>query len=189
MKLINYFFLLVLLPSAFTHAGSLSQWAIIPSESTLGFTATQNNAPVNGAFKNFTGLISADPAHYQDSTIDIVVDISSINTSYAEVTSIILSSDWFNAKDFPKAEFKSTKITKKDDKFYEALGTLTIKNKSVPVTLIFTVKESPKNHLLIEGNAVVKRTAFGIGQGEWASTNEIKDDVTVHFKVVAVRKK
>ncbi|MBI2786175.1 MAG: YceI family protein [Legionella longbeachae] len=188
MKIIKYFFLFMILYAAVANASTLPQWTIVPDESSLSFTATQNNAPVSGSFKHFTGQIFVDPAHYQDSSIEIVVDMNSISTSYAEITSIILGSDWFNVKEFPKAEFKSTKITKKDDQTYDAVGTLTIKNKSVPVTLTFTAVESPKNHLLIDGHTLVKRTAFGIGQGEWASTNEIKDDVTVNFKVVAIRK-
>ena len=41
---------------------------------------------------------------------------------------------------------------------------------------------------LVEGSTVIKRSAFGVGQGEWASTDQIKDDVTVNFKVSANKK-
>ncbi|TIE18035.1 polyisoprenoid-binding protein, partial [Legionella pneumophila] len=30
---------------------------------------------------------------------------------------------------------------------------------------------------------------FGVGQGEWASTDEIQDEVIVRFKITATRKK
>ncbi|MGL5741310.1 MAG: YceI family protein [Legionella sp.] len=188
MKIIKSFFFVLLLQSTLVNAGSLPQWDIILNESSLSFTATQNNAPVTGTFKEFTGAVFADPAHYEESKVDIVVTVGSVTTSYAELTSIITSSDWFNVKEFPKAEFKSTKITKKDDKNYEAEGTITIRNKSAPVTLTFTAVESPQNHLLVEGNTAIKRSTFGVGQGEWASTSEINDEVTIHFKVSAQRK-
>ncbi|KTD68148.1 MULTISPECIES: YceI family protein [Legionella] len=186
MKMIKYFLFLFILNNAY--ANTVPEWTLVPNESSISFTATQNNAPVTGSFKEFTATINADPAHYQDSNVDVVVNISSLTASYAEITSILLGPDWFNAKEFPKAEFKSTKFTKKDDKNYEAAGTLTIKNKSLPVTLTFTAIESPKEHLLVEGHTTVKRLDFGIGQGDWSSTSEIKDEVTINFKAVAVRK-
>ncbi|KTD41234.1 YceI family protein [Legionella parisiensis] len=186
MKIIKIFFFLFFLNSVY--AASLPEWTLVPNESSIIFTATQNNAPVSGSFKEFTATIAADPEHYQDSTVDVVVNINSLTTSYAEISSILLGPDWFNAKEFPKAEFKSSKFSKKDDKNYEAAGTLTIKNKSVPVTLTFTAIESPKNHLVVEGKTTVKRLDFGIGQGDWSSTSEIKDEVTINFKAVATRK-
>lgn len=187
MKMIKYFFVLFLFHNVY--ADALPEWTIVPNESSISFTATQNNAPVTGTFKEFTATIAADPAHYQDSKVDVVVNVNSLNTSYAEITTILLGPDWFNGKDFPKAEFKSTKITKKDDKNYEAVGTLSIKNKSAPVTLTFTAVESPKDHLVVEGHTTVKRLDFNIGQGDWSSTSEIKDEVTINFKAVAERKK
>ncbi|HHT0591718.1 TPA: YceI family protein [Legionella anisa] len=188
MKIIKYFSFLFILNSICANAASLPEWTLVPTESSISFTATQNNAPVTGTFKEFTANITADPEQYQSSTVDVVVNMSSLTTSYAEISSILLGPDWFNAKEFPKAEFKSTKFTKKDDKNYEAAGTLTIKNKSVPVTLTFTAVESPKNHLVVEGHTTVKRLDFGIGQGDWSSTSEIKDEVTINFKAVATRK-
>ncbi|WP_298622605.1 YceI family protein [uncultured Legionella sp.] len=98
------------------------------------------------------------------------------------------SPDWFNVAAFPKAEFKATEFKQLDDKTYEANGALTIRDKSAPVTLKFTAEESPKNHAVVIGSATIKRNAFGVGQGEWASTDEIKDDVIVNFKISANRK-
>lgn len=165
------------------------QWEIISAESELSFTATQNGAPVKGSFKAFKGEIFVDPANYKESSIHIVVDMNSLSASYADLVATLNTSDWFNIKMFPNAEFKSTEFNKIGEKTYEAIGTLTIKNKTVPVTLTFTAEESPKDHALVDGSTTLKRTAFGVGAGEWASTDEIKDDVLVHFKVVATRKK
>ncbi|QMT60383.1 YceI family protein [Legionella sp. PC997] len=188
MKMIKYFLFLLFLNSVNASADALSEWTLVPSESSISFTATQNNAPVTGTFKEFTAKIVADPKNYQNSSVVVEVNMNSLTTSYAEITSILQGSDWFNAKEFPKAEFKSSKFTKKDDKNYEATGTLTIKNKSLPVTLTFTAVESPKDHLIVEGHTNLKRLDFGIGQGDWSSTSEIKDEVTVNFKAVATRK-
>ena len=189
MRLLKHFFLCFLLSiPTIIQAGALPQWEIIPTESELSFTATQNDAPFSGSFKKFTGEILVDPANYKASSIHIIIDMSSLTASYAELATTLTTPDWFDTKMFPKAEFKATNFNKTGDKTYEAEGTLTIRDKTAPVTLIFTAEESPKNHALIDGHTTIKRSTFGVGQGEWASTKEIKDEVTVHFKVGATRK-
>lgn len=67
--------------SSLLNATALPEWQIVPNESTLTFTATQNGAPVSGQFKAFTGKIYVDPANYKESKIDIIVDISSLSSS------------------------------------------------------------------------------------------------------------
>lgn len=164
------------------------QWHIVPAESQLTFTATQNGAPVSGQFKTFSGDIYVDPNDLKNSSIDIVVDINSISASFADLKETLITTDWFNARLFPKAEFKATEFKKTGGNTYQATGTLTIRNQSAPVTLSFTAEESSPNKGVVMGNTVIKRSTFGVGQGEWASTDEIKDEVTVNFKVVAVKK-
>ena len=164
------------------------EWQIIPAQSNLSFTATQNGAPVTGQFKTYAGAISFDPNDLKDSKADVTVDISSISASYADLTATLITPDWFNAKVFPKAEFKSAEFTKTGDKTYQSMGTLTIRDKTAPVTLIFTATQTAKDMILVEGSTMLKRSTFGVGQGEWASTKEVKDDVKVSFKLVAKTK-
>lgn len=188
MILIKPFFLLLLSFCSMAHADVVPEWTIVPSESSITFTGTQNSAPVTGAFKSFSGTIFADPAKYQDTRVDIVVQMNSLSVTYAELATILITPEWFNVKAFPKAEFKSSTFNKVNDKTYDAVGTLTIKDKSIPTTLTFTATESPKNHIVVEGHTTIKRTAFGIGEGEWSSTDVVKDDVTINFKIAATRK-
>lgn len=167
---------------------AVSQWKIIPAESQLTFTATQNGAPVSGEFKTFTGEIFVDPQNYKSSHIDISVDINSVSASYAELKSTLVTPDWFNAKMFPKAEFKSAQFEKTGDNTYLAHGSLTIRDHTVPVTLAFKTAQPSPDKGIVVGSVVIKRTQFGVGQGDWSSTNEIKDDVIVNFKVSATNK-
>ncbi|HAT8643103.1 TPA: YceI family protein [Legionella pneumophila] len=164
------------------------QWSIVPSESQLTFTGTQNGAPVTGEFKTFTGEIHVDPNDLSVGSIEIRVDIASLSTSYADLKETLLTSDWFNPKLFPQAIFKATQFKQTGKNAYEAAGTLTIRDKSAPVTLTFTSEEIAPNKRVVLGSTAIKRSTFGVGQGEWASTDEIKDEVTVKFKVLAVKK-
>ncbi|STX41088.1 putative YceI-like family protein [Legionella donaldsonii] len=192
MSLINclykwlVFMILTFLP-VFVNA-ALPEWEIIPGESSLSFTATQNDAPVKGQFKQFTGKIFVDPNNYKSSKIDIIVDMNSVSADYADVKNTLITPDFFNVQMFPKAEFKATEFNKTGDKTYQAMGTLTIRDKSAPVTLTFTAVETSPGMALVEGTTTFKRSTFGVGQGDWASTDEIKDDVKVDFKLVAKKK-
>lgn len=54
MSLLKHFFLGFLLAiPAVIQASDLPQWEIIPAESEISFTATQNDAPFSGSFKKF----------------------------------------------------------------------------------------------------------------------------------------
>lgn len=188
MKLSQLFYFYLIFFSS-VYAGSLSQWDIIPAESSISFTGTQNNAPVTGAFKLFKGTIEVDPEKPESAKLDFIINMDSLSVSYADLANILITPEWFDIKAFPTAEFKSNKISKIDDQHYSAAGILTIKNKSQPIVLKFTAVESPKNHGAVEGSTIIKRSDFGVGSGEWASTDTVKDEVTVNFKVAATRKK
>ena len=142
-------------------AETLPQWQIVPEESHLTFTGTQNNAPVTGEFKQFTAEIGADSDNFKAISIHIVVDMNSISASYADLKATLSASDWFDVKAFPKADFKATQLNKTNGNTYEAQGTLTIRDKSVPVTLTFTVDFSKKNHAIVDGHTTLKRKSFG----------------------------
>jgi len=162
-------------------------WKIVPTESHLTFTATQNGAPANGEFKKFSGDIQFDPDQLNSSSVKIVIDIGSVYDSYNQLADTLKTTDWFNLKVFPQAIFQSKKISKIGDKAYQAEGMLTIRDKTLPVTLTFNQQEYSSTKAVMKGKTVIKRTAFGVGQGEWADTKAIKDDVQIDFIVSAIK--
>lgn len=162
-------------------------WKIDPTNSFITFAATQNGAPVKGNFKNFSGVIHFDPNDLAQSDVKIVVDTRSVHTAYDDLTATLITSDWFNIAEFPQAVFSAKSFKKLSGDNYSAEGNLTIKNKSVPVTLTFTFKQPEPNVANVKGSTTLKRLAFGIGEGEWSSTSEIKNQVVVNFTVVATK--
>jgi polyisoprenoid-binding protein YceI len=161
------------------------KWQIIPNESSITFTGTQNNAPVSGKFKKFTGEIAFDPNQLSASKVRIVIDMNSVSTSYSDFTSALLTSDWFNVKLFPDAIFEANHFTKIGENKYEADGNMAIRDKTVPIKLTFTGEALSKTKGRVKGSVTLKRLVFGIGQGEWESTDEVKDEVTVNFILTA----
>jgi polyisoprenoid-binding protein YceI len=164
-----------------THINAaLPTWKIESSTSALTFTATQNNAPVKGKFTNFSGNIVFDPNNLSQSNVNISIDMDSVSMPFSQIADTLKTTDWFNATLFPHAVFTSDKINKSNDGF-QAVGKLTIRDKSQPATINFQLQENSPNKIIAVGNTIFKRTQFGVGQGEWASTDDIKDEVKIDF--------
>ena len=176
-----------------SNAKTLPEWQIIPEKSELTFKALQTidgvEKPIIGAFKQFNGEISGDPANYKDSAIHLVIDISSLASADSDVVDGLSTPDWFDPGLFPKADYKAIKFNKLGEKTYQADGFLTIRDKSAPVTIIFTAKELSENTAFIDGETLIKRSTFGIGVQDVDYNSTIKDEVSIYFKVTVIRKK
>lgn len=183
----KWMFIVLIFVIPWVSSATVPKWQIIPNESSITFTATQNGAPVTGEFKSFSGEINASPDQLNESNVKIIVDIASLSDPYNQLKDTLKSKDWFNVEAFPKAIFTSNKFVKTGDKEYQSQGTLTIRDKTVPITFTFTQEEYTKSKGKIKGSVTIKRTKFGVGQGEWADTTAVKDDVLVNFVITAVR--
>jgi polyisoprenoid-binding protein YceI len=164
------------------------QWQLVPEESKLTFTATQNGAPVTGEFKKFTADIHFDSDKLNASSVKVIVDTTSLYDSYGELADTLKTTEWFDVKTYPQAVFISNEFVKIGDKTYQSKGRLTIRDKTFPVTLDLTQEEYTPKKARFMGSTTIKRTEFGVGQGEWASTQEVKDEVKIEFTVSAIMK-
>lgn len=163
-------------------------WKIILKDSELTFTATQNNAPTSGKFTQFSGDIHFDPLQLKSSNVRIVVNMGSVTTDYADIAQTLKTADWFDISAFPQAVFTASDFIKTGDKTYQAHGDLTIRDKTLPVVMNFTMEEFSQTKALAKGSVIVKRLPFGVGQGDWQKTDNVKDEVNVQFTVSVVRK-
>ena len=162
-------------------------WKIVPRDSFIGFTATQNNAPVSGKFTSITGDINFDPNQLETSHIKIIVSIASVTTSYKDIENTLKSSDWLDDKHYPQAIFESSHFVKTGENLYKSLGTLTIRNQKIPATLDFKLLDYSATKARVQGTAILKRKQFNVGKGEWESTDVVKDEVMVQFTLSAVK--
>jgi len=160
-------------------------WKVIPDQSFIKFTATQNNAPVSGTFKTFSADIHFDPTQLNASSVKVTINIDSLSTSYSDVATALKTAEWFDVKQFPRAVFQATQFTKIGDNIYRADGTLTIRDKTLPIALPFILERYSKTAAEATGKITIKRTQFNVGSGQWASTKEVKDDVQIELKIVA----
>lgn len=163
-------------------------WQVVKEKSFIKFFAIQNNAPVEGRFSDFTADIRFDADHLDQSHIGIEVATGSVSVANDDVEKTVVLPDWLSVDAFPKAVFKSEKINRTpmtNDYFVE--GDLTLRGKTAPVTLNFTLKQTG-NVAIATGFVTLRRNAFGVGQGEWQKDDVIKNEVRVEFRIFAEKK-
>lgn len=180
------FFKTIFLCSMFWGAFAFAQapqWQIIREGSTISFTGTQNNAPVTAEFTSFDAKIYFDENNLKDSHVNLTVDMNSIKGSFVELTSMLKTSDWFDTSTYPTATFTSTTFTHQEGNQYQVSGELAVRDKKAPITLLIRVDQNTPTALLVKGETDIKRTMFGVGQGDWSDTKEVKDDVKVNFNL------
>jgi polyisoprenoid-binding protein YceI len=155
---------------------------MLPARSEVAFVSKQMGVPVDGHFKKFDAQIQLDPRKPASGSIAFQVDTASATLGSPEPDAEMPKPLWFNVAKFPQASFKSSSIKAAGGGKFEVAGQLQIKGKSrdivVPVQIVQAGAESTAS-----GSFVIKRLDFGIGEGEWADTSVVANDVTVKFKL------
>lgn len=175
------------LAASLTLAGLLGATAahaeqkLVPAQSEIVFVSKQMGVPVEGHFKKFDAQIAFDPAKPETSKIALSVDIASATLGVPETDAELPKAPWFNTAKFPKATFQSTSAKALGGGKFEVAGQLTLKGATVPVTIPVTLTQSGAT-TTAAGTLPLKRLAFKIGEGEWADTSMVADEVQVKFK-------
>lgn len=174
-------FLLVL--GAACQAAWAADWTMEPAASRLEFTATFEGAPAPGVFKEFeVQLKDFDPDKASAGRLDVSIRVASADMDSTDINKAIAGKEWFDFAKYPGAQFHASEIRSAQAGRYLARGTLTLKGVQQPVEVPFSWAPSGDGATM-EGQFVAKRTTFGIGTGEWLSTDVIGPDVTVKFRV------
>ena len=174
---------LVLLTAAIP---ALAQQKLVPAQSSMAFTIKQMGVPVDGQFKKFDAQVSFDAAKLATSKIAFTIDMGSATMGAPESDAEMPKPVWFNAVRFPQATFQSSAIKALGGGKFEVAGQLNIKGNVrdvvVPVALTQT-DTAPNLTTTATGAFAIKRLAFKVGEGEWADTSMVADEVQVKFKL------
>lgn len=166
-------------------AQPLAEWAVA-SGGRLGFTARWNGEAVNGGFGRWRAAIRFSPDDLAGSTIRVTVDLASADTGDDQRDDSLRGSDFFDTGAHPDAVFTARDIRHLGGDRYEARGTLALRGAARPATLRFTLRIEG-DRARVAGTARIDRTAFGVGQGEWAATDAIAANVDIDFSFSATR--
>ena len=166
-------------------AAAGSHYALDPAKSTLDFQFVQAGAQNKGKFTRFPVTLDFSPENLAASKLDVTVDTSSLDTGDKERDDSLKGADLLSVAKFPQARFTSTQITKTANG-YDAVGKLTLRGVSRDIHVPFSFRTAdeqgkPAGYLL--GKTTIKRLDFGVGQGDWKSTEWVGNDVSVSYSL------
>ena len=117
-----------------TTAVTTGTWTLDPTHTEIGFTVRHLMSKVRGKFDTFEGTL-VTPEDLTASTVEVSVDLSSINTGTADRDAHLRSGDFFEVDAYPSMTFKSTGIKQESDDEFVLSGDLTIKGVTKPIEL------------------------------------------------------
>lgn len=135
-------------------------------------------------FDNTKGTVVYD-AQAKTGSVDIVIDMKSVNTGFADFNGHIQGEDFLDTARYPTATFKSTRVHFDGDKPKHIDGVLTIKGVSKPVTLevsSFLAMPHPmvkKPALGANAFTTIKRSEFNAGKFAPHVGDEVRIDIAI----------
>jgi polyisoprenoid-binding protein YceI len=149
-----------------------------PATSRLQFVGVQAGAEFKGTFHKFTAAIDFAPDALANARFDVQIDLNSVDSQDNDRDKTLRGPDIFDVAHFPTAHYVTRSFTKTATGF-TAAGSLTLHGVTKDVPINFQFVSSPAAKL--EGTATLKRLDFGVGRGDWKSTEWIADAVKVSF--------
>jgi len=170
-----------LLSATVAGAAGVSSYVADPAQSRLDFTGVQAGAEFKGVFHKFTAAVDFAADALPASHFDVQIDLTSEDSSDKDRDKTIKGPDIFDVAHNPTAHYVTKTITKTAGG-YSAVGALTLHGVTKDVPIDFQFSQAAGGAKL-EGTAQLKRLDFGVGQGDWKSTEWIADAVKVSFSL------
>jgi polyisoprenoid-binding protein YceI len=170
------------LPAA---AQTAPTWVVNQADSRLGFVATQSGSEVEGDFGEWTADIAFDP-ETATGRIEAVVQTASVATGSRDRDESLKGDGLLHVEAYPEARFVADSFETVGESAYEATGQLTLRGTTRDVALPFTLDVSGDD-AQAEGELVVNRLDYGVGQGQWEDTSVVGAEVRIVFEISATR--
>jgi polyisoprenoid-binding protein YceI len=168
-------------PSVAAAPAAAPQAKLVAASSEVTFTAKQVGVPMDGRFKRFDAQIALDPKQPQNGKVSIGIELGSVSLEPA-TDAELLKPEWFNTAKFPKATFVSTAIKATGAGRFDVSGKLSIKGQQRDLTVPVVLAAAGGN-TVATGSFALKRLDFKVGDGDWADTSVVANDVQVKFKL------
>jgi polyisoprenoid-binding protein YceI len=168
-----------------------STWVPDKAHSEVVFSVLHMSlSKVRGRFGNIGGSIVMNESDITKSTINVTIDVTTVETGVAQRDTDLKSPNFFDVAQFPTATFVSTSITKSGSGLTVS-GNLTVHGVTKPVVLQVDNPTGPANgmdhkpHYGFSATTTIKRTDFGIAPKYPSAA--IGDDITLTIDLDAVK--
>ncbi len=169
-------------------------WNVDASHSQVGFAVKHLViSTVRGEFTKYSGVAQLDDADPAKSTVEVSIDVNSLDTRVADRDGHLKSPDFFDAAQYPTITFKSTKVAKAGKDALKVTGDLTLHGVTKPITLAVTTSPEVKGMFgetrrAIAGQAKISRKEFGLTWNKLVEAGPaVGDEVTIQLDVELVK--
>jgi polyisoprenoid-binding protein YceI len=169
-----------------TYLFGQNTWTLDPGHSRVGFTVTHHMiSEVDGYFREFEAKMTTSEEDYSDAVFEFTAQTASLNTENERRDGHLKSDDIFDVVKYPTISFKSTSLTQIAGERYKISGDLTIKDKTLPITLDLwmvgpKVNERAKRYEIgVKALGTLNRKAFGVG--ERLGTASVSEEVSLRI--------
>ena len=165
------------------------EYAYDPVHSSVGFKARHLDISwIHGRFNEVEGKFSIDRQDPSKSTFELKIKVDSVDTANKERDEHLRQPDYFDTKQFPTIEFKSTS-TRAISGGYEVTGDFKMHGQTKKVTLILKggkeIEWKGKKIVGFSTEVALKRSDFGFDK---SAIGPIGDEALIFIDCEGVRK-
>jgi polyisoprenoid-binding protein YceI len=153
-------------------------------KSDIRFVSKQMGANVEGRFRTWKADVVFLPAALDKSKAEFDIDLASVDLASPESEAELRGAAWFDTAKFPVAHFASTSIKDLGGNRYEITGELRLKGIVRTCVVPVTLKTGAGGDRVAEGKFSLKRLDYRVGEGMWADTDTVANDVVVSVRIV-----
>jgi polyisoprenoid-binding protein YceI len=157
------------------------EWVLDPNHSKLKFAIDARMIGAEGIFRSYKVKADINDKELEQSKIEMMVDVASIDTNSEKRDAHLRSKDFFDVANFPTAEIKVAQVRKLGASDYEGDGTITIRGVTKPVKLPAHILLMEGGILRFRGTITVNRQDFGVSYN--STMNKIEDMATITYEL------
>ena len=170
---------------------SAETWNLDPAHSAAHFAVRHMGiSTVRGAFSKLSGTVQYDPAHPEQSVLDVTIDANSVDTRVEMRDKDLRSPNFFDVEKYPTITFKSKKVESAGQGKLTITGDLTIHGVTKEAVLHVDGPNGPikdprgNQHMGAAATTQVNRKDFGVS----GQPTGVGDDITITLDVEMVKR-
>lgn len=177
-----FWFSVALLAPAVVFAGN---WQLDEARSNIGFQYQAMGATLDGEFPHYQADIQLDPAKPEQANILLDVVTAKTDAGNPDATAEAGSPLFFDSRRYPTARFASNSIQPQGNGRFLVEGKLSVKGMTRSARIPVLLKTEGGNQRLT-GAFTLNRLDYKIGEGMWADTSALANEVRVAFSLLLI---
>jgi polyisoprenoid-binding protein YceI len=177
-------------------SAAASDWKIDPQHSSAQFAVRHMAiSTVRGAFSKVTGTVALDDKDITKSTVDVSIDVSTVDTREPARDNDLRSDRFFDVAHYPTLTFKSKKVEQVAPGKLKVTGDLTIRGVTKEVVLDVDGPTAPvkdpwgNQRVAVNATTKINRQDYGV---KWNATLDnggvvVGDDVNITIDAELVK--